>query len=448
MPDTQPHIAISNPASKISSRKYAWNVLWSLTEKGLRIVAQLGVGIWVARYLQPERFGTLQYSLSFVMIIGSFGSLGLLEIVMRDLINQSQEKMRRIMGTGLVLRLAGALVAMIVINLLAGLTTSGSDIQFYILILSVGRLVSSFDLLQAYFKAKVKVRKIAIAQFWSLMVFSGLKIFLVVNEAPLEHFIYVYGLDGLISGLILLGFLRKDGLSLSRLTFQKDLAHKLLRNSLPLMMSAVMIQLYGRIDQVLIGIFIDETAVGYYGTAARLFDAWNFLPVAICGALFPAIMNQIDDQDKLYKRLTALYSVNLYIGLGIALGMFLFANWLVGGFFGEAYLPAVPALRVLTFSIVATFLGVATEQYLIAQNLTRISLLRTLLGAVLNILLNLFMIPAWGIEGAAYATIISYYSGIVLALGLFSSTRPQLMLLVRSLNPSHAIQLILEKRKG
>ena len=440
----------ATPASGGRSNKYALNVIWAFIEKGLRIVAQLVVGIWVARYLQPERFGVLQYSLSFVLILGAFGSLGLLEIVTRELINKSDEKIRTILGTGLVVRVIGAFFAVAFINLVAFFTESDSDIRIYILILSVGRTISSFELLQAFFKARVKIRAIAIGQFWSLMFFSLLKIFLVVYEYPLEAFIYVYALDGLLAAGVMIFFLRRDGFPLLQLNFKKKVAGKLLRSSYHLMLSVVMIQLYGRIDQVIIGNLMDDAAVGYYSTAARLFDAWNFLPVALCGALFPAIMSVISDTPKLRNRLTALYSINLYIGIFISLGMNLLAEWMVTTFFGEAYLPAVPALRLLTFAICATFLGVATEQFLIAKGLTHLSLLRTLIGAALNIALNFVLIPMYGIEGAAIATVISYYSGIILSLGLFKASRGQLLLLLNAFNPMAVISLVkiyLQNRK-
>jgi len=78
--------------------KYFKNTSWLLVEKLLRIFVGLFVGVWIARYLGPENFGILSYSQSFVAIFSVIATLGLDNIVVRDLLNE-KKKINIILGT-------------------------------------------------------------------------------------------------------------------------------------------------------------------------------------------------------------------------------------------------------------------------------------------------------------------------------------------------------------
>jgi Na+-driven multidrug efflux pump len=90
-------------------------------------------------------------------------------------------------------------------------------------------------------------------------------------------------------------------------------------------------------------------------------------------------------------------------------------------------------LTIYVWSGVATFLGVASSQYLMAENLAQLSMYRTLLGMIANIALNLILIPAYGMIGSAIATLFSYFLA-TFGLVLFPQTRAHTVMLLRSLN--------------
>ena len=90
-------------------RKYFANTTWLLGERVLRMVVSLFVGIYVARYLGPERFGLLSYTLSFVWLFSSLASFGLDDILVRELV-QSPEKRNNLLGTVFWLKVCGTAV--------------------------------------------------------------------------------------------------------------------------------------------------------------------------------------------------------------------------------------------------------------------------------------------------------------------------------------------------
>ena len=90
-------------------RKYFANTSWLLGERILRMAISLFVGIYVARYLGPERFGLLSYALSFVWLFSSLASFGLDDILVRELV-QRPEQRNNLLGTVFWLKVCGTAV--------------------------------------------------------------------------------------------------------------------------------------------------------------------------------------------------------------------------------------------------------------------------------------------------------------------------------------------------
>jgi O-antigen/teichoic acid export membrane protein len=85
------------------------------------------------------------------------------------------------------------------------------------------------------------------------------------------------------------------------------------------------------------------------------------------------------------------------------------SNNIIKLLFGIQYQFAGNVLRIHIWASVFVFLGVAIGRYLITENYTKISFLRTFMGGIVNVILNIILIPKYGINGAAIATLISYF---------------------------------------
>jgi len=178
-----------------------------------------------------------------------------------------------------------------------------------------------------------------------------------------------------------------------------------------------------------------NSSSGVYSTVLQYTESWYFVGVAICTSLFPAIMNFRKNQPDLYlKRMANLYDLMVGISVCIALGITLLAPHLFDFIYSTRpeFLIGASALAVNVWAGVFVFLGLASGQYLIAEGLTRITLLRTLIGAIAIILLNIYLIPRYGIMGVAYANVMAQFMS-TFALLLFKPTRYQGLLLVRAL---------------
>ena len=174
--------------------------------------------------------------------------------------------------------------------------------------------------------------------------------------------------------------------------------------------------IYLKIDQVMIGYMLGNYKVGIYAAAVKLVEVWYFVPGIICTALFPAIINAKKTSVDLYKnRLKNFYILMVIIPIIMAIPISLLAKPIIQIMFGNGYLESVLILKIYIWSSVGLFLGWAVGQYLMSENMVRTIFVLNLLAMILNIILNLILIPMFGIIGSAYATLISY---MIIPLGV------------------------------
>jgi PST family polysaccharide transporter len=162
------------------------------------------------------------------------------------------------------------------------------------------------------------------------------------------------------------------------------------------------------IDQVMLGKMIGDGGVGVYAAAVRVSEVWYFLPVAVTASAFPALIRAKHEGSAIYsRRLQHLLDSMVLVSVSIAVPMTFLSNWIIRTFFGAAFKDAGPVLSVHIWASVFVFLGVASSKWFIVENLQKLTLIRTLGGAVANVAMNLVLIPKYGALGAAWATLIS-----------------------------------------
>ena len=133
-----------------------------------------------------------------------------------------------------------------------------------------------------------------------------------------------------------------------------------------------------------------------------------------------------------------------WLAIGIALPISFLANDIIRLLFGVQYYDAASVLKIYIWAEVFVFLGVASSQYLIAENYTRILFSRTFIGAIVNVTLNIILIPKYGINGAAFATLISYFIS-VFSIVLIPKTYKNSILMFKSLSLVGGPKRVLER---
>ena len=390
-------------------RKYFANTSWILGERISRMGVSLFVGIYVARYLGPERFGLLSYASSFVGIFVALATLGLDEVVVRELV-KTPEQRERILGTSFLLKLVGTLLMWAAILVAIPFTENDSQTNILIIIIAFGVLFQAFNVIDLSFQADVKSKYVVHAQFVQLIISSIVKIILVVNEAPLILFASVFSLDVIVLAMGLVFAYLYNGDNIFSWKWSFETSKYLLHDSWPLILAGVVISVYMKIDQVMIKEMLGAKEVGLYAAAVKLSEAWYFLPMAIASSLFPAIINaKVYQKEVYYQRLQKLYDLMVWIAIAIALPISILSSWIVELLYGNEYLESSSVLNIHIWSGIFIFLGVASSKYLIAENYIKKTFYRTFVGALLNIIMNYYLIGIMGIKGAAISTFVSHF---------------------------------------
>jgi O-antigen/teichoic acid export membrane protein len=376
-------------------------------EQILRIMAGLLVGIWVARYLGPEQFGVFSYAIAFVAIFSSIAKLGLDSIVVRDLVNEPHKR-NIYLGTAFWLKFVGAFITLGVITIATIFTNNNHTTNLYIFIIASGIVFQSFEVIDFYFQSKVLSKFVSLCKMTQLLISSLLKVYFVLTGADLFWFVVVSFVDQLSLAITLYIAYKYQKLDNFYCYFDKVIAKNLLKNSWPLIFSGLVVMIYMRIDQIMIKEMLGIREVGIYSAAVRLGEAWYFIPMVITSSLFPAIVSAKKVSKELYyTRLQRLYTFMVWAAIAIALPVTFLSDWLVNLLYGEEYMGAGEVLMIQTWAGLFVFLGVASSSWLTSENFQRLAFYRTFAGAIINVVLNLFLIPIYGIIGAAVATLIA-----------------------------------------
>lgn len=424
--------------------KYFKNTSWLFAEKIFRMIVGLFVGIWVARYLGPEQYGLLTYAHSFVGLFVAFATLGLDGIVVRELV-KDESRRDELLGTAFGLKIIGTFLVLLFLAVAIHFTSNDSYTNTLVFIIASATIFQSFNVIDMYFQSKVLSKYVVYANVLVLFVTSIVKIALILNEASLIWFVWVALFNSSLLALGYVYFYLHNKLSISSWKFKKDVAVGLLKDSWPLILSGLVISIYMKIDQVMIKEMSDSGAVGQYAAAIRLSEAWYFLPMVITSSLFPAIINAKKVSEELYyARLQKLYDLIVWMAIAIALPMTFLSDWAVNFLYGEQYNQAGSVLMIHIWAGVFVFLGVASGKWLLSENLQIFSTINTTIGAVVNIYLNYILIPKIGIEGAAWATLVSYFIAAYLSLLFWKPTRVNFFNLSRTLS----IKRILNVKKN
>jgi len=413
--------------------RYLKNSMWMIGEKFLRILSGLFVGIWVARYLGPEQFGLFSYLIAFTAIFAGIAKLGLDGIMVRELVNHPEMR-DTYLGTAFWLKIIGAFIVMALMVVIVPLTSNDASTNFFIFIIAAGLVFQSFEVIEFYFQSQVLAKIVSICKVTQLALSSIIKITLVINEAELVWFVLVTTFDMLSLAVSYFTAYMVGKKTAFFKYFDLSIAKQLLKDSWPLIFSAIVVMVYMRIDQIMIKEILGVYEVGVYSAAVRLSEAFYFIPVVITASLFPALLNGKNQSEELYqKRLQSLYTFMVWIAIAIALPMTFFSDWIIQLLFGQAYQESGEVLIIHIWSGVFVFLGVPFSRYLVTENLTKIDFQRTLLGAASNVLLNLWLVPVYSLEGAAIATLLAQFIANIGYDFFDKRLRQQLKLKIRAL---------------
>jgi PST family polysaccharide transporter len=411
------------------------NIGWLFFDKVLRMGVGLLVLVWVARYLGPEQFGLLNFATAFIGLFGAIATLGLKGIVVRDIVRDPGGK-EETLGTAAVLQFLGGLIAYgLILATIFWLRADDTLAKSIVTILGSMMLFKASEVAIYWFESQVLSKYTVWVRNGVFLLFAAIKVGLILQNAPLVAFAWAMMAEALVVALLIVLMLGLRGPQLSNLTASYKRAKILLADSWPLLLSGIAVMIYMKIDQIMLGQMTGDEAVGIYSAAVRVSEVWYFVPMAIVASVFPAILEAKKRSEKqYYDRLQRLYDLMVWLAIAVALPMSFLSTAIVTLLFGDAYAQAGSVLAIHIWAAVFVFLNLASGRWFLAENRQILALQRQVFGAMANIILNLLMIPQFGVIGAAWATVLSYAIAAMFADLAQSETRRMFLMKVSAFN--------------
>ena len=411
------------------------NSSWLFWDKIIRLGSGLIIGLWIARYLGPGQFGLLNFAIAFTGLFGSIATLGMDGIVVRELVSSPEER-DDILGSAFVLRVAAALISFAVVMATIFLLRRGDTHVIRLVAITGGQfLFQSLNVIDLYFQSKIQSRYTVYATNAAFLLMAGVKVVLLLTAASLIAFVWAgLGEFVLASIFLLIAYWARD-LRVAAWRPKLGVMRDLLRDSWPLILSGISVMISVRIDQVLIGQMLNERQVGIYSAAARISEVWYFVPFAITSSFLPLLVESKKTSESLYyDRLQKFFNIQALIGIAFALFITFAAGPLTRLLYGPAYADSAGVLRVLMWGSILMPVAGGWTNWMLLENRTKTMFYFQVFGAAVNAILNLVLIPHFGIVGSAYATLISYNAWVFVLCPFMKSQRKILVMMLKSLS--------------
>ncbi|EIL91045.1 oligosaccharide flippase family protein [Rhodanobacter spathiphylli] len=411
---------------------------WLAVAKIVQGVASIAATLAVARHLGPAEFGLLSLASAIALFVGSAASLGLEQIATRELSTADPFRHPPMLSVLRRMRVIGALLGCTVL-LAITLTPNarGYGVSSLLLILCLLPFAQVGDLAEWRLIAAGRSRRVAFATALSSPLAALARLAFALTDAGVAVFTWLLvGEWALRSLLLALSSRDRNLIAPESEPILLASALPLLRDSLPLLLSGIAVFVYMRIDQFMIAALLGPREVGLYSAIVALAEVPLVLPALLLRAALPILTRQSEADPFLRDQtLTSLMRNGFYLHLVIALIAAAFAKPLVELLYGPTFAASAQALGILVLAAPFVALGVLSSSWLVLERRTGHALRRTMVGAVLNVVLNLFFIPRFGVAGAAAATLAAQVTATYLIDAFHPQTRALFHMKNRALFP-------------
>jgi O-antigen/teichoic acid export membrane protein len=375
------------------------------------------------RYLGLEAFGALTAATAFVGLLGPLTDIGISTIGARELAKRPAET-ERVMGSiltlGFVLALVAAGAGLIAMYVIYPGQSNDLVRQGILLLLLPLPLAAPVNAASAYFISQQKAYMGVIASVVGSLLTLGLLIAATLLDWGFVGVVFAYMGMGLGYGGCLVALaLRKVRL---RPCFDLALLSQLLRWALPLGAALIAHSVYWRIDIVLLSLLSSSSEVAVYGLAYRVIDALGALPYFVTVTLMPEFARLIDHRSRLDELLQKAFSVMQVTVVPLVVVFVIFGEEVIRLAGGSEFHESTLVLQILIISLVASYLGAVLGQALIALNQQSRLLVVSLALLLVNVALNLALIPLWDALGAAVALVLSEVLMLGALMGVYRRT--------------------------
>ncbi len=392
------------------------NTFWITLSAGICKALRAVLIIYLARALGPTDYGKFAFALAFISLFVSFFDMGVPIIATREF---SKEGAKREEFNSLIsLKIVLGIATVILIFSLSLFITSSPEIQRLIWILTLASFFGQFpEIFYSLFRSKEKMEYEAFINVFQVLLLSGIIFFVILNFLSPKNISFGYLIANLITLIVAGAFFCRKFAPIKGLVDVK-IWKRFLVMAWPLALTSIFGMIYGYFDSAFLGYSNQVKETGLYNAALRIINI-AVLPSGIITMTFYPVLSRLSCE-KEKTSFQKLFNYQMKILMAIAVFLILigvvFAPQIISLIYGPSYLPAVSAFRVLLATTGISYLLASFSQIFIIFNKQWKYFWVTFWGAIINVILDLVLIPAFSLYGAAVASFFATFLMLVLSL--------------------------------
>jgi len=372
----------------------------------------------IARWLGADNIGIYTFAISLTTIMSVFIDFGLSPVLIRES-SKFKEKANEYLNNTNTAKLILSVLSYIAVAIIINLLHKSALTQIMVYIAGLIMILDSFTLsFWAIFRAyqNLKYEAISIVLNQILIVIVGL--IGVLLKFPLYILVIALLFGSTFSFLYSLSLLKIKLNFKFKFQYQKDLLKTLFKIALPFALAGIFTRVYSYIDQVLLSTLIGDKALGFYSIAYKATYALQFVPAAFAAAIFPAMSNYyVNAKEKLQSIFEKSMYFLIIFSIPIAFGTASLADKIILKLYTAEYEPSILTIQIFIFAVLPIFLSYPVGSLLNSCDKQTVNTTNMGITMILNVILNIFLIPKFQQAGAAIATLISL--SVLFILNLF-----------------------------
>jgi O-antigen/teichoic acid export membrane protein len=414
--------------------------------------------VLAARHLGVEKFGILSFGFAFATMFSALTDLGLGAVAARE-IARDQQRAKELISNAIGIKLVVAILVMILIWALVNILGYPRENRMVVYICSLFVVETAFIAYFCYiFQGFQRMEYTALIRvFQSLILLSGVLILSRVSPVP-AYYAWLYAGAGFITSLAGIFILNRKFIPL-KASFDLRQWRSLLIEGLPIGVGAIFVLFYYWNGSPFLSKIAGDQAVGVYNAAFRLVTGLNFIGVSFSSALYPVFSSVwASNPVRLTQLLTRALRWIIVMLLPIGILGSLLAEQLIVFIYGIGYQSAAEVVRILLWWAFATGFTSVFSNYFMATNRARLMTVQTGIALLVNVILNLILIPLIGARGAAISIVVAEFSGLIFYFSIWltleryypavSSIGKSLLRVMISLLPATAATLLPVRSAG
>ncbi|MEA1936493.1 MAG: flippase [Patescibacteria group bacterium] len=404
------------------TQKIAYNAFFSAGARIIEVILAFIIIRLIIGYFGEDGFGDYIIVVAFVYIFSVFADLGLYSIVVREISREGADE-KKIINNAFTLRLTAGFFILGIAYFISLLFPYSNNVQRGIAIASLGFwILSNIQVLMGLFQKHLAMDKVAFAEIAGRVIQLFFVWYFITYDFGFLYIISAIFFGAMINFILVLRFASKYTKIKPRFDFQ--FWKKLLAQSYPLAISAILVLIYFKLDTIFLSVMQTGEAVGIYGLAYKILENLIFFPAMIVGLTMPIISKYIfTNRDKFKSVVQRTLNILIVAFLPLAFGAIMISDKIIILFTkGDGFHDSPMVLNILIIALGFIFLGALFSNVIIAANQQKRLAQIYFVGMIFNIIANFIFIPEYSYFGAAVTTVATEFLVTILMVGVVYKT--------------------------